>query len=165
MLTSHELFGFMSAELSNDILQSAFENDKELYKATLKAVADARKLRPIFFEKQPKLQRHASMVGTLSKPNMELAAGTLLRGWLLKKYNGMLVDFLNALDIPHKDGVVEDLPEKIDDAKLKTAVDILLGKYPREVVAVYLNAFNSMNETGWDNLEKMLSEDSRVQVV
>lgn len=165
MLTSHELFGFMSAELSNDILQSAFENDKELYKATLKAVADARKLRPVFFEKQAKPQRHAAMVSTLAKPNMELAAGTLLRGWLLKKYNGMLVDFLNALGIPHKDGVVEDLPEKIDDAKLKAAVDVLLGKYPREVVAVYLNAFNSMNETGWDNLEKMLSEDSRVQVV
>lgn len=165
MLTSHELMGFMSAELSNDILQSAFENDKDLYKATLKAVADARKLRPIFFEKQAKAQRHASMVSTLSKPNMELAAGTLLRGWLLKKYNGMLVDFLNALDIPHKDGVVEDLPEKIDDAKLKTGVDTLIAKYPREVVAVYLNAFNSMNETGWDNLEKMLSEDSRVQVV
>jgi hypothetical protein len=157
--------GFMSAELSNDILQSAFENDKELYKATMKAVADARKLRPIFFEKQAKPQRHAAMAATLAKPNMELAAGTLLRGWLLKKHNGMLVDFLNALGIAHKDGVVEDLPEKIDDAKLKAAVDILLGKYPREVVAVYLNAFNSMNETGWDNLEKMLSEDSRVQVV
>jgi hypothetical protein len=96
---------------------------------------------------------------------MELAAGTLLRGWLLKKYNGMLVDFLNALAIPHKDGVVEDLPAKIDDAKLKAAVDILIAKYPREVVAVYLNAFNSMNETGWDNLDKMLAEDSRIQVV
>ncbi len=165
MLTSHELMGFMSAELSNDILQSAFENDKELYKATLKAVADARKLRPIFFEKQPKLQRHATMVATLAKPNMDLAAGTLLRGWLLKKHSAMLVDFLDALGIPHKDGVVEDLPEKIEDDKLKIAVDTLISKYPREVVAVYLNAFNSMNETGWDNLEKMLEEDSRVQVV
>jgi len=157
--------GFMSAELSNDILQSAFENDKELYKATLKAVADARKLRPIFFEKQPKLQRHATMVATLAKPNMDLAAGTLLRGWLLKRHSAMLVDFLDALSIPHKDGVVEDLPETIEDAKLKAAVDVLIGKYPREVVAVYLNAFNSMNETGWDNLDKMLEEDSRVQVV
>jgi len=157
--------GFMSAELSNDILQSAFENDKELYKATLKAVADARKLRPVFFEKQARLQRHATMVATLSKPNMDLAAGTLLRGWLLKRHSAMLVDFLDALDIPHKDGVVEDLPEKIEDAKLKSAVDVLIGKYPREVVAVYLNAFNSMNETGWDNLDKMLEEDSRVQVV
>jgi hypothetical protein len=165
MLTSHELMGFMSAELSNDILQSAFENDKELYKATLKAVADARKLRPVFFEKQAKAQRHAAMAATLSKPNMELAAGTLLRGWLLKKHKGMLVDFLDALGIAHKDGVVEDLPEKIDDAKLKSAVDILIGKYPRDVVAVYLNAFNSMNETGWENLDKMLAEDSRIQVV
>lgn len=165
MLTSHELMGFMSPELSNDILQFAFESDKELYKVTMKAVADARKVRPLFLEKQARPQRHANMAATLSKPSMELAAGTLLRGWLVKKHTAMLIDFLNALGIEHKDGVVEDLPEKIDDAKLKEAVDVLLGKYDREIVAVYLNAFNCMNETGWENLEKMLEEDSRVQVV
>ena len=53
-------------------------------------------------------------------------------------------------------GVVEDLPGAVDDAKLKAAVELLLGKYPHETVAVYLNAFNDMNAAGWANLKALL---------
>ena len=58
----------------------------------------------------------------------------------------MLVDFLNALAIPNNEGVVDDLPKEMDDAKLKVAVDALVAKYPPESVSVYLHAFNDMNE-------------------
>ena len=37
----------------------------------------------------------------------------------------------------------------MDDAKLKSAIEVLLAKYPAEAVAVYLNAFNDMNEAHW----------------
>jgi hypothetical protein len=76
----------------------------------------------------------------------------------------MLVDFLNALSIENKEGVVEDLPAAMDDAKLKSAVDMLLAKHPPETVAVYLNAFNDMNEANWSNLKTMLEGDSRLQL-
>src|SRR4029453_11727290 len=137
MLTSHELLGFMSPSLALEILNYAFESDKPLYRATLAAVADARKLRPVYMERQPRTQRHTMMLVTLARPSLELVTGNLVRTWLLKKYNGMLGDFLNALGIQHKEGVVEDLPATMDDAKLKTAVDAILAKYPPEVVAVY----------------------------
>jgi hypothetical protein len=52
----------------------------------------------------------------------------------------------------------------MDDAKLKPAVATLLAKYPPEVVAVYLNAFNEMNETSWANLKAMLESDLRLQL-
>ena len=76
----------------------------------------------------------------------------------------MLVDFLDALGIPHQEGVVEDLPATMEDAKLRAAVDALLVKYPPEVVAVYLNAFNEMNQVEWANLKTMLAEDKRLQL-
>ena len=60
MLTSHELFGFMSPTLALEILTFAYETDKPLYRATLNAVAEARKLRPVFLERQPRPQRHAT---------------------------------------------------------------------------------------------------------
>jgi hypothetical protein len=164
MLTSHELFGFMSPALANEILAFTFESDKPTYRATLNAVAQARHVRPVFLERQPKAQRHATMLSALSKPSLELMAGNLLRAWLLKKYKAMLVDFLNALDIKNEEGVVEGLPATMDDAKLKAAVEILLTKYPPEVVAVYLNAFNDMNEAGWTNLKSLLENDSRLQL-
>ena len=164
MLTSHELIGFMSPALANDIVTYAYENDKQLYRAVMAAVAEARKLRPVFLERQPRQQRHASMLQTLSRPSLEMVTGNLVRTWLLKKYNGMLVDFLDALGIPHKEGVVDDLPATMDDAKLRSAVDVLLGKYPPEVVAVYLNAFNDMNEVEWPNLKTLLESDKKLQL-
>ncbi len=164
MLTSHELIGFMSPALALEILTYAFESDKPLYRTTLAAVAEARKLRPVYFERQPRAQRHTAMLATLSKPALEMVTANLIRAWLLKKYNGLLVDFLDALGIPHKEGVVEDLPATMDDAKLRAAVDLVLGKYPQEVVAVYLNAFNEMNEVEWPNLKSMLESDQRLQL-
>jgi len=164
MLTSHELFGFMSANLANEMLDFTRESDKPAYKSTLNAVAQARHVRPIFLERQPRVQRHAAMVATLSKPALEAAAAALIRVWLVKKQRPMLVDFLNALGLPNNEGVVDDLPGEIDDTKLKSAVDALLAKYPPEAVAVYLNAFNDMNQANWANLKTMLESDARLQL-
>jgi hypothetical protein len=164
MLTSHELLGFMSPPLALDILTYTYENDKPLYRATLGAVADARKLRPVFLERQPRPQRHATMLATLSRPALDLVTGNLLRTWLLKKHKQMLADFLDALGIPHQEGVVEDLPAAMDDAKIRAAVDTLLGKHPPEVVAVYLHACSEMNTVGWATLKTMLESDPRLQL-
>ena len=74
MLTSHELFGFMSPAMANDIITFTFENEKPTYRATLNAVAEARHVRGVFLERQPKAQRHATMASALAKPNLEMAA-------------------------------------------------------------------------------------------
>lgn len=164
MLTSHELLGFMSPTLALDILTYAYETDKPLYRATLGAVAEARKLRPVFLERQPRPQRHAAMLATLARPSLEMVTANLLRTWLLKKHKQMLIDFLDALGIAHQEGVVEDLPPAMDDAKVRAAVEALLAKHPPEAVAVYLNAFNEMNEVEWPSLKTMLESDPRLQL-
>jgi len=71
---------------------------------------------------------------------------------------------LNALEIKNEEGVVEDLPASVEDAKLKGAVETLVAKYPHEAVAVYLNAFNDMNQAHWANLKTILESDTRLQL-
>ncbi len=164
MLTSHEILGFMSPPLALEILVYAYESDKPLYRTVLAAVAEARKVRPVFLERQPRSQRHATMLATLAKPNLELVTANLIRTWLLKQHKQLLVDFLDALGISHKEGVVEDLPATMEDEKLRAAVDAVLAKYPPEIVAVYFNAFNEMNEVEWPNLKTMLETDKRLQL-
>jgi hypothetical protein len=164
MLTPHELLGFMSPALANDILTFTFESDRPAYRATVAAVAEAKRVRPVFLERQPRDARHATMVSALAKPALDAAAAALLRAWLVKKHVAMLVDFLDALGIKHEKGVVEELPGAMDDAKLKPAVEILLGKYPHETVSVYLNAFNDLNGAGWPNLRALLESDARLQL-
>src|SRR5512137_260814 len=134
MLSSHELLGFMSPALATDILNWAYETEKPLYKAVLQAVAEARRVRPVFLQHQPCAQRHVTMLATLTRPALDLVAASLLRSWLVTKHKSMLVDFLTALEIKHDAGVVEELPPAVDDAKLKIAVDTLLAKYPAELV-------------------------------
>ena len=100
----------------------------------------------------------------MTRPSLDLVAGNLIRTWLLKKHKQMLADFLDALGIAHQEGVVEDLPPAMDDAKLRAAVEGLLAKYPPEAVAAYLHAFNEMNEVDWPNLKTMLDSDPRLQL-
>jgi hypothetical protein len=163
MLTSHELFGFMSPALGARIIEFAHDDNKDLYRTALSAVAEFKKVRPAFLERSPRASRHADMAVMLSRPRLELVAANLLREWLMKKQTAMLVSFLDALGIAHKEGAVDDLPASVEDAKLTAAVETLLAKYPPEEVAVYLNAFYSMNDVHWANLESMLKNEPRLQ--
>lgn len=163
-MTYHELFGFMSPELAKRILDETYANDKPLYKLTLAAVADAKKLRPSFYEKKARAERDIDMLSMLARPRLEETGANLLRGWLMKSQTPLLIDFLNALGLKHKNGVVDEFPPTLDDATLKKAIEAVMAKYPKEVVIVYLNAFAGMNEAGWPNLNEMLEKDERLQL-
>ena len=164
MFNAYELFGFMPPALATEIIEQTFATNKELYRATLAAVAGARKLRPVFYERKPRAERHKDMIDMLCRPRLDAAASALIRGWLMKSETAMLKDFLDTLGIAHKDGAAEDLPATVEDAKLKGAVDLLLGKHPREKVVVYLHAFDAMNEVRWANLKELLDKDERLQL-
>ncbi len=153
----------MSPALASRIIESAHDENKELYHSAMSAVAEAKKLRPSFFERAPRASRHKEMAVVLSRPRLELISANLLREWLMRKQTPMLVAFLDSLGVPNKDGAVDDLPATMEDVKLNAAVETLLSKFPAEEVAVYLNAFYTMNDVRWPNLETMLKNDPRLQ--
>ena len=163
MLTFHELIGFMSPKMANQILEDTQANNREVYRALVAAMAEAQKMRPVFIGRQPKERRHKNFVQMLSRIGAEEHAGNLIRGWLFKEHKDVLTDFLGKLGIEHEEGMVDDLPDSIDDAKLNEAVDLLLEKHDQELVAVYLTAFNASNENRWDNLDPLLADDERLQ--
>ena len=163
-MTSYEMFATMPGALGSRILEEMAGEDKAFYRGVLDAVAQARKVRTVYLERQPRTDRHAVVVTTLARPSMEPAAANLLRTWFLKKQNQLLIDFLDALGMQHEKGVVEDLPENVDDANVKAAVETLLSKHPAEVVALYLHSFLHLNDVHWHNLEEILFEDHRLEL-
>ena len=165
MMTLNEIIGFISPELANEILDDVFQDDKALYKAISAETAATLKLRPVFFEQKPRRERNKIILDLLTRPRMQNTAATLLRGWLVKTESQMLADFLDELGVAHKNGVVEDFPETVDESKLNAAVDKLLEKYPHEKVLVYLNSFSAMNDAPWEPLTRRLQEDKRLQLV
>ena len=164
IMTSSELFATMPATLVGDIIEFNHTSEKKLYRAALEAVAQARKVRPVFLDRQPRDERLAAMAASLTRPALAVAADTLIRTWLLKKHTALLTDFLDALNIKHEQGVVEELPKSVDDGVLKLAVEALLAKHPAEAVSVYLHAFNSMNAESWANLDTLLQAEPRLKL-
>ena len=164
MLTFHELMGFMSPKMADQILDDTQTNNKDVYRALVVSMAQVLKARPEFLSRQPKERRHKNFLQSLAKPGFEEQAGNLIRGWLFKEHKEVLTSFLDKLEIEHEEGMVDDLPETMSDEELNGAVDMLLEKYERELVAVYLIAFNASNEDRWDNLDSLLADDERLQL-
>jgi hypothetical protein len=165
MLKCYEILGFMPQKLALDIFEESFAADKENYRVAFKAVADARKLRPVFFQQKPRAERHHDMLSTLSRPPLDTVASQFLCGWLLKTQPAMLSDFLDGLGIAHQQGVITECPPSVDDAKLAAVIETLLSKYPAERVAVYLNVFYATSDVHWPNLEQALASNARLQLV
>lgn len=165
MYKPHEIFARMPAETASQLIAFVLEKEKPLYKATIDSLAKQRKLRPVFVERKPREERHAWLRDALGRKASEGIAAHLLQIWLIGAHKGVLCDFLDALGIPHdENGTIENLPEAPAREKLQGAVDTLLSKHDRAVVAVYLHAFQALDESGWPTLEAILAEEERLRL-
>jgi hypothetical protein len=163
-MTANQMFTEMSPALAVRIVEEVHATDKDLYRVALANVAMAKKVRPIFLEQRTKAERFRMMAEALRRTDLQVVAGNVISGWLVKNQQPLLIDFLTALHIPHQNGVVDTLPATVDDKDLHDAVELLLGKSTPEVVGLYLRAFYDMNEADWPNLKKIIAEDVRLML-
>jgi hypothetical protein len=159
----YEIFSKLSPELTNEIFAYLLEFEKPVYKAMIQNIASRRKLRPVFVERKPKNERHLWLHQALSLKSADDISMQVLQIWLLGAQREMICEFLDSLGIEHDGkGVVENLPAEPAREKLDHTITTLLAKRSPEVVAVYLHAFQAMDETGWSGLDEILATDSRV---
>jgi hypothetical protein len=159
----YEICCRVSPELMNAVFTFLLDHEKPVYKAMIQNIASRRKLRPIFIERKPKNERHVWLRQALSLKSSDDLAIQLFQIWLLGAHKDMICDFLDLLGIKHDGkGVVDNLPPEPAREALIEAITKLLEKHPREVVAVYLHAFQAMDETGWSTLDEVLAADPRV---
>jgi hypothetical protein len=159
----YEIFGKLSPELANEIFTYLLESEKPVYKAMIQNIATRRKLRQVFVERKPKTERHLWLQQAISMKGSDDVATQLLQIWLLGAQREMICEFLDLLEIEHDGkGVVENLPAQPTREKLNDTVTKLLEKVSPEVVAVYLQAFQAMDETSWPVLDEILAADPRL---
>ena len=165
-MAPHEIFARMSPEVASQLLGFLFEKEKALYKAAVEALAKQRNLRPIFVERKPRNERFAWLQNSLGRRSGDAIAANLLQIWLVEGHAKLLCDFLDGLGIAHdENGTVETLPEAPAKEKLAPVIDDLLTKHDPAVVAIYLNAFQALNDDGgWATLGELLESDSRLQL-
>jgi hypothetical protein len=163
-MTSHEIFSRISEPQVERIFSYLLAGQKALYKATIDSVAKQRKLRPVFVERKPRAERHAWLREALGRKVNDGVAAHLLQIWLVGEHARLLCDFLDALGIAHdENGTIETLPQCPPAEKLAAAVQSLLEKHEREVVAIYLHFFHVMDGS-WASLGEMLQSDPRLRL-
>lgn len=165
MLKPHEIFARMPPGVTAQLFSFLFEKEKPLYKATIDSLAKQRKLRPIFVERKPRDERHAWLKETLGKKASEGVAAHLLQIWLVGAHSRLLCDFLDGLGIAHdENGTIDELPAAPAKEDLARTVETLRGKHDPGVIAVYLHAFQALDENGWPSLAELLAEDESLQL-
>jgi hypothetical protein len=163
-MTPNEIFLKMPEASCAIVLGEMFENEKALYKNLIENLAKQRKLRGVFIERKPRNERFAWIKDALGRKQNDAFAANLLQIWLVSRHPKMLCDFLDSLGIKHdENGTVEDMPAQPEKSALEAAVAVLLEKYDQAVVAVYLNAFQALDDTGWPLLEEIIAADARLR--
>ena len=165
LMKCYEVFGKLSPELTNEIFAYLLEFEKPVYKAMVQNIASRRKLRPVFIERKPKQERHLWLHQALSLKSADDLTMQLLQIWLLGAQREMICEFLDSLGIEHDGkGVVDNLPAAPSRERLDQTISKLLEKRSPEAVALYLHAFQAMDETGWSILDEALATDPRISL-
>ena len=89
--------------------------------------------------------------------NGQLALALLIE-WLMRHHRSLLVDYLDFLEVPHRQGETdEDFCETKTPEELAAGVDMLLGKYEAHHVGTYLLLVGHLQETPhFDEMPKVL---------
>ena len=165
MYHPHEIFAHLPAPIAEQLFGFLHDKEKPLYKATIETLAKQRKLRGVFIERKPRGERHEWMREVLGKKVNDGVAAHLLQIWLVGAHTALLCDFLDGFGIAHdENGTIEELPTAPEKTKLKTVIDEVMTKHDPGVVAVYLHAFQALDENGWASLEELLAEDPRLKL-
>ena len=164
-MQAHQIFQAIEEETADSVVQFIRENHRDVYKASMASLAIERKMRPVFIQKKPAASQ-ISWIGKQLRVRGSNGIGEhLLQLWLLKAHRDLIIQFLGEMEIEHDgEGGVDDLPEKLDEGKLETAVDGLFEKFPPEVVTIYLHVFQMQTPEGWSELEDLLGKDERLTI-
>lgn len=131
---------------------TAFWNDppEALVGSALGAIAKARHLRPQVARAMG-LDERARALASILDPG-EVLAATLLVSLHLGQRRALLGAFLDAVGLPHEDGVLKDEQDAgapILDARARQAVAAVAASHPRDQVLTYLNTLWLQDPTRW----------------
>jgi hypothetical protein len=89
--------------------------------------------------------------------NEQLALALLIE-WLMRHHRQMLIDYLDFLEVPHRQGETdEDFCETRPPETLREGIDVLLEKYEPHEVSTYLLLVGNLQETHvFDQTPKLL---------
>ncbi len=165
-VTAFEIYQKIDPALISDLFLWIRENDRPLYKSTVATLTANRRLRPVFVEKKSVPEQIAWLHKTLKLRTSDTIGEHLFQVYFMKGQQELLITFCDGMGIKHDgEGSVDgSLPETLDDEKLKSTIETLVGAHDPKLVTLYLRVFNLQTATGWDNLAALLEKDERLKL-
>ncbi len=132
-------------------------DDEDVRLEASMALSQQLRFRPQFVARLP-LAKRVGYLARQVRPD-DVLAGSLLLALHLGDRRPMLATFLDALEIPHEDGVIDEDHDLAppEDGPLATAVAALDERFPAGAVDIYLATLFALDPETWAPLRPVLA--------
>jgi hypothetical protein len=129
------------------------ETPQDIAASALGAIVRARHLRPQVARSMGEEEKAKSLAAVLDPG--ETVAAALLVALHLGPRRPMLAPFLDAVGLPHEDGILKDEDDApVSESAARAGVEALAASYPRAEIETYLNTLWLQDPERWDALAK-----------
>lgn len=161
-LTPSRLWGALDAPTRRAAAESVYRGGRNDDVTRLQAdagIAASLRFREVAVRRLP-LERRIAHLARSVRPDDTLASSLLL-ALHLDKRKALLEAFLDALEIPHTAGAIDEAWDmRAPDAPaLRRAVDSLHAAFPAEEVELYLTSLLAMEPQTWGGLADLLHRE------
>jgi hypothetical protein len=131
------------------------EPAQEVLGTALGAIIKARHLRPQVARSMAPAEQGQALAGILDPG--EPVAAALLVALHLGSRRAMLTAFLDAVGLPHEDGILKEEADSVplDEARLRAGVEALKTRYSEPEIRAYLNTLWLQDPERWEGLREL----------
>jgi len=157
-MRSYQVFASLDPQRAVAIVRALHEKVPAIYAQALGAACVALRARPIYLQRQPVEKRAEAIRRALSRVAADPIAAEVLAVYFLECRKPLLVEWLDQLGLPHKEGILEvDAPAQPADDTLREAARAFLAADDDPDRPVLLRAFAAQEAVVWPTLEALLA--------
>ncbi len=153
-----EIFAAMPKEQARQVLREIREKAPAGFQQALMLACGAMRSRPIYMRSLPYEKQADAVRSALARVASNSVAEEMLAIFFLECRRPLLVEWLDAVGLAHKDGVLEDeSPAQPDEAKVGAAATQFLSGEDPEIRRLLLCAFSAQEPIVWPVLDALLA--------
>ena len=125
--------------------------DDQIQAVTL--IAQQKKFRPKFVIELDDERRAKHLASLVALP--ETLAARALIVYHIAEQREMMGAFLDALDVKHENGIIQEDDAKPDSSRFASAADTIAARFPAEDVSLYLTTLVCQDPATWGELKTL----------
>jgi hypothetical protein len=160
-MRSYQVFAAMSPERAVVVMKGLSQKAPAVFRQSVDAAAIAMRARPVYLRNQPFEKRAEAVRRSLARVASNPVADELLAVYFLECRKELLIEWLDLIGVPHKEGALEqDSPPEPPEKKLREAVKKYLATDDDADRDLLLRAFAAQNSVEWPTLDALVGANA-----